>query len=537
MKLKMEIKKIFFDKRLLVISLILGVTLSILQVTGKCIDVYGSLQGNLMNLFNIFSLLLYTTIFSVIIYFGYKLLDKLNKNTKKVIKVKKYMFFIIWAIIFICFLPYLLNFSPAVITPDSADQIYQASGETSMNNHHPILHTLVIGVFLKIGSMLGNLTIGVMMFSIFQMLCLSATFAFIVYYMLKKEVNIFIVIVSLLYFMFYPVHSVYSITIWKDIPFAIFMALFVIVINELIEGKAQKLEGKKYWCIFLITSLLVMLFRNNGVYVYILTMPFLVLTVKKYRKKLLLVFGTTLIVYFIIKTSLFAIFDVSKGNTKEALSIPLQQIARIYTYNKENISEEDIEKINKFFPVDNLQELYYPKISDNVKNVFSEEMFQNNKLEFILLWVKLCYNNFGIAVDAFLNNCYGYWYPMAKHWITMTGIDAGSYNINELGIYSNQIIDNKVLNYLANLPNHKEHKIVSIIFSIGLAVWLIMCMIGYLIYKKDCKKILIFIPIFVLWLTTIASPVFCEFRYVYSIFVCLPLLVGLSICSNTRKEC
>ena len=533
----MKIKKIFFEKRLFVISLILGSILAILQVVGKCIDVYGSLQGNLINFVNIFSVLLYVAVFSVIIYFGYKFIDKIRGSTKKVINTKKYMFFIIWAVIFICFLPYLLNFSPAVITPDSTDQIYQAIGETNMNNHHPILHTLVIGMFLKVGSMFGNLNIGVMAFSIFQMLCLSATFAFIIYYMLKKEVNIYIIVISLIYFMFYPVHSVYSITIWKDIPFAIFMALFVIVINELIDGKKENIQSKKYWLIFVVVNLLVMLFRNNGVYVYALTMPILILAISKYRKKLLMVFGITLVSYFIIKTSLFAVFDVKKGNTKEALSIPLQQIARIYTYNRENISQEDIEKINKFFPVDNLDELYYPKISDNVKNVFSEDAFQKNKLEFITLWLKLCLENFRTAVDAFLNNCYGYWYPFASHWITMTGIDSGSYNINDIGIHNKQIIDSKIVNNLANIPNHKEYKIVSILFSIGLAVWLIMFVIGYLIYVKEYEKILIFIPIFVLWLTTIASPVFCEFRYVYSIFVCLPLLVGLSVCNNARREC
>ena len=54
----------------------------------------------------------------------------------------------------------------------------------------------------------------------------------------------------------------------------------------------------------------------------------------------------------------------------------------------------------------------------------------------------------------------------------------------------------------------------------------------YVIYNKKYKSIVIYIPIIILWLTTIASPVFGEFRYIYSMFTCLPILIGI----NFRKK-
>ena len=44
-------------------------------------------------------------------------------------------------------------------------------------------------------------------------------------------------------------------------------------------------------------------------------------------------------------------------------------------------------------------------------------------------------------------------------------------------------------------------------------------------------------PIFALWLTTLASPVWCEYRYIYSIFTTLPITTILTISlANTNND-
>ena len=74
----------------------------------------------------------------------------------------------------------------------------------------------------------------------------------------------------------------------------------------------------------------------------------------------------------------------------------------------------------------------------------------------------------------------------------------------------------------------------SMILSIGFMFWINLIILMYVIYKKKYKNILIFIPILAMWLTTIASPVFCEYRYVFSMVVTLPVIV--SSISIRRKE-
>ena len=50
---------------------------------------------------------------------------------------------------------------------------------------------------------------------------------------------------------------------------------------------------------------------------------------------------------------------------------------------------------------------------------------------------------------------------------------------------------------------------------------------------KKYKKIIIFLPVLFVWFTALASPVFCEPRYVYSMFTCLPLFIGIAV--NNKK--
>ena len=72
-------------------------------------------------------------------------------------------------------------------------------------------------------------------------------------------------------------------------------------------------------------------------------------------------------------------------------------------------------------------------------------------------------------------------------------------------------------------------------FSIGMAFWLIVISFGYEIYKKQYKSIVTYIIIFILWLTIVASPVFCEYRYAYPMFTALPLYISLNFVKKDNK--
>ena len=99
------------------------------------------------------------------------------------------------------------------------------------------------------------------------------------------------------------------------------------------------------------------------------------------------------------------------------LSIPLQQIARVEKYHKDSLDINTIYQINKFFNVENIGEKYNPVLSDPVKTEFKNEVFKDNKIEFVKLWGKLLLRYPKDYIESFISNSYGYYYPEAKHWV------------------------------------------------------------------------------------------------------------------------
>lgn len=78
----------------------------------------------------------------------------------------------------------------------------------------------------------------------------------------------------------------------------------------------------------------------------------------------------------------------------------------------------------------------------------------------------------------------------------------------------------------------KEIPIVSLIANIGFVFWIVLGICFYCIYRKKYQYLLMFIPIIVLYLTCLASPVSGELRYIYAMFVCLPLFSGFCLEKN-----
>ena len=519
------------NKRAKAFGFCLAIILAICEVIGKSIDIYDNLSGILSSKSAILK--------SVIVFFGYLTMFftiltniflkfdeiKSQKGDYSFFTNNKKSFFLVWGIIFIAWLPYFLNYFPGKLTIDSVLQVYQSLFKTPLTNHHPILHTLIIAIPMNIGSLLRNNNIGVAMYSILQMLALSATFSWAIYYMAKKNVSLKVRIVAFIFYAFYPVNGIYSITMWKDIPFAISMTIFTTILAELTINQDEFFKQKRKLAALVVSMILTMLLRNNGLYVVILTIPFMFIIAKKYYKSLLVVSIIVLAFYGIWKGPVFSILNIEEGSAREALSIPLQQFARISKYESDRLSQEEKDMIYKYLPVENLGEKYNSHISDTVKDNFDNQAFKEDKIDLVKLYFKLAIKFPRSTIESFLCGSYGYWYPEAKHWVVSRENNPETEN---LGIYQNPIIKIELLEKFDSIIDEREIPIISMIFSVGFTFWVALIMLVYELYKKRYKYFLLYMPLIILWLTTIASPVFCEYRYVYSLFTTLPVLIGLT---------
>ena len=513
---------IFKDKKINIISFILSIFLSLIVIIGRNISRY--MYNPNVYIFKEILKLKYLIIFIVLSTILFIALN-LFFNISKKIDIRQYdnykfnskkIFIISFIIIFICYIPYFLDNYPAIMSSDSISQFEQIFHDASLSNSHPVVHTLFMGVIFNFGKLFFNSNaICIALISIVQMVIMSLLFSYIIKLLYEKKVNKYILIAILIYYAIYPVHGLYSVTMWKDVIFSVLFTIFSIYLYKLYEKeKINKIDIIKY----ILITILMLFFRNNAIYIFIFCVPFIILIFNKYRLKFLFINLSVIIFYYIITGPVYTYFNIIKTSDIESLAIPIQQVGRV-VYKNEKLSSNDIKLINRVMDVNTLKNVYNPITVDNIKfnSSFNGSVISENKLEYFKLYLKLVKNYPSTTIEAYLCSTLGYWYPV-DNWVNGEGIYENKYNIHQnpkLNLNTDRLIE-----------NIKSIKIFKYLSSIGPVFILILISIFNTYIMHDKKKLLIYIPTIGLWLTMmIASPVYAEFRYVYSAFMLLPLFI------------
>lgn len=531
---KIDILNKKYKKDIIIISLLL----SFLIVFGKIVN--DNLYTKDTSVFNILikptNILLIIGIFNLLYVLLIDTLPKLinfeikkeNQENNKGLKV----FLISFIIILLFWIPYFLTFFPGLLSSDALGQLgWILNDFKGISDHHPVAHTLYVSIPYNIGYMIfGKISAGVACFSIFQMIIMSAIFSYLVYFLYKRNINKYILLVVVSFYALLPVHAFYSITMWKDVIFGGLILLLTIETIKLLE-KRNELKAKDL-TIFVIESILCNAFRNNSIYMYYL---FAIATIIIFRKKIKIILPALLIVfstYYIIKFPVLNYFNITRSSSSEYIAMPLQQIGRM-AYKGVEFTKEEKELIDKIMPLEKLKEAYNPVTSDGIKfnKAYNRKEFDNNKEKYFNLWLNLVIKHPSVALESYAVSTLGYWYPGVNFWAVYDGID-----INDYGLETNSKAP-KVINYLVNKMDSKDIPVLNMEWSIGLIFWTIL-LFGYIAIKRN-KRILLysFLPIMGIWLTMmIASPVYSEYRYVYCAFTTLPLLIVLPYLKENSKK-
>ena len=561
------------EKRLWICTSILSIIFAIAYFCGDIGNMY--CNGTIPNskkfiLYVIIKIATYFIVFdnilALIFSYAKDVAKKINIDNEeyKLFTANKKSIFLVAVIFLISYIPYFLYYYPGALQYDAINCLEQVNGFTAYNNHHPILFTLLLGGLWNFGkNVLGSGNIGLAIYTIIQMFVTSLVLSIIIYYMAKRKIPTKWRIVTFLILLLNPLTGMYAVRIEKSMFFTLIMILVVIGIIDIIIEKENFFKNKIKFIGFSILLLLLVLLRNNGIYVIILTLICMLIVCKKIRIKVLTVFIIPMIIFFIIQGPILNSFNVEKAKTREALSIPMQQFARLIKYENQNLTKEEKENIHEYLPVedDKIATEYQALISDNVKFDFSEEAIKSDKITLLKTYFGLLIKYPGQTISAFLFNTYGYYAPNSYNiWGTPNFREETANLIKDVGTVEldeslperikNMSIEDKYdihpkaiinLEYIDKINNHilmKEIPIFSmIITSIGLYFWLLLICIAYCIYTKNYKRIIIMLPILFLWLTSVAGPV-VELRYVYSMLLLIPLYIGFTffIDKNDKEE-
>lgn len=544
MKPSSRIHKVLSDKRLIYCSLIVGLIFAGTLVIGNHMFRYDSIVGKrvLSTIFQIIALTLIMTCFAAIVITGYDNAIWVLRNCSLASLFRKYMrgtrkfFFIVWAITFFAWLPGLLATFPGIYDIDGAFQIMWFEKGT-INAHHPILHTYLLGGLVRAGKYLfGSYEAGILCYSIFQMFCMSGIFAYISKKTCKWLPGViqFLVILS---YMILPYHVVLSFTTTKDVLFAGMFAIWVLKTFECVADKERFFTDKKGQLQYVAIILVMCALRNTGYYILLFMMPFFLVLCRKYWKNILCMGLASVFLWNLYTGPVYDLLGIQKGNAAEALSVPMQQLSRVAVYSGDTLEEEDKELIGKYIP-DYIR--YTPRVSDSVKDTFNGSAYEDNKIEFVKLWLRVGVAHPVIYLEAFLSNNIGFWYPNMEYPDEGTFL---SYIVYDNTEYKGDWPDIRRTSYFPALSEFYEnftqqgmyHQIQGafVWYSGGIMFWMLILGICMCIYKRRYEMLVPFSILVGLWGTLMLSPV-VVFRYVYPLIVCVPVI--LSICIEGRSE-
>lgn len=511
-------------------SLVTSIILSLMLSIGSIVSIY---TNEVTTIFNFKNVVLVIVCFIGLLILLYKifgiLFSKVGgiKLTEKHKKMKIKTFLLIVSVIFIGDLLYFIRFYPAIMTPDSYYVIHYANNFI-LSDFHTFGHTWFFGIFFHLGKLIfSSLNKAVAFSIIIQMFCMSTIFATAIKYFYNKGLNKKICILITLFFALNPLHTHYSITLWRDVMFG---GTFVIILICLYEFVSSKEKIKISYIILFIVGVFVMLFfRNNGIYVYLFSIPFIIVFMKNKRIMMSILTISIACFYFVIKGPVFDYFNISKTTSVEAFSIPLQQIARVVATGKK-VNDNDEEYLRILFKdYDTIYKEYKPYISDSIKRLTNNDILSQNKSDFLKTYFHLSVKYPSIYFEAYFSQTLGYWYPDIIYAST-GGESTGFFPEENI---SNYPLTPKWYNKIIDMTVSRKIPLSNIVWSLGIQFIILLISFVITLYLGNKKYVLCYVPLFGLWLSLMVStPVFCELRYIYGLFTCAPFILILPFVIN-----
>lgn len=468
-------------------------------------------------------IILYIMVHNLLVLFeGIRIKEKLVYCISK----KGYVLLVIFFVI--TWLPYYLTFFPGIIGKDPLESIMMGSQGMPWTNHHPILYTAFIKLFLFLfqNSLGINVALGMMTFV--QQCILAIVFSYAISFMWKRGITEEVLIGTILFVALNPVIAVFSVYATKDVLFSASILLLILNLYRLQEQNAiQQKIAPEYWTGLFCNAFFVIFLRNNGSFIIIGVCIYLLLQYRKYWKQISSVLAILFLCIIVQKQVLFPVMHVEEGSFAESLSIPLQQVGQAVV-DGPRVTDEEKTYLNQLISMERMAEVYAAGYTDPIKfdEAFDDEFLNAHKSEFLKVWFGMLGDNFGSFVKAYLLQTAGYWDISQTESLTIYGVTE-----NELGIEQNDIIQaisgaslqpviEKLVLVCRKLP------ILSYLTNMAMMLFYTL-LVGYLNWRKGHKNVCL-VPLWISWGTImIAAPASCKFRYMLPVYMALPVLLWI----------
>ena len=474
---------------------------------------------------------------SIALFCGYKAIDSLSGFCRYAAPEKAFyeqdgkraahrLFLISFAVLEAAFLFALLSNYPGLCSPDSNMILNQVLGQTNyelnnryegLSNAHPVFYTFCVWVVFKATSVFGSESLSLFAFMFLQITFVAAVLSWSIVWLGKTGAKKSYIAVALCFFVLSPIVACHVIILWKDIPFAAVLLALVLHLAALPSG--GKLSRKQVATLLLLL-LAVSLLRNNGYYVALLTVIYLVIARKSIRRQAAFCAICLVVFMSVLQGPVFSALSISKGHFAESVGIPLQQLGATIS-DGGSVSDDDLDFLNRILPLNEWAQNYDPSTSNPLKQSenFDDDFLDSHKGEFLGVWLRCAATNKQAYLKAWILETYGYWQPGYTTSIgnlTYTANDKPTQDFFGLG-YRPQKITNALRELFPNL------------FGMGSLIWFSLIALTYAraFGKKNRapETLTPYIPLIGLIGTLlIAAPIVNDYRYIFALYLMIPFL-------------
>ncbi len=480
------------------------------------------------------------------LFFAEKLLVQEKREGSQESHINPLMILGFATMMFLAWLPYFKYFYPGTSNEDTVIMIMEyfhvpsyiqklspVQGEDIfITNHHPYLLILLFGRFVKLGLDLGDIRLGIAIYTLLHMVFLACVFAVSLTYLYHVGVSKKRTVMLLFLLMFFPIFPLYAICMVKDTIYGAFCLLFMMLMDAMVRSHGEILE--KPWfmtCLFLDVGLM-MLTKVYAIYLLAIIGVACLLHYKKQWRRLCVTFAVPMILFqFLYLNTLLPALNVAPGGVQEALSVPFQQTARYVTEYPEEVTKKEQKALDAIIKYKYWTKCYNPKLSDDLKARYDQEATKEDLRAYFAAWWQMFKKHPGVYFEATFHNTYEY-YDINKI-SSLVYYEWNTYLLDHPKLYADEDYltvmhdeetapDRYVLHQLVLIM--EKVPILNLFAAVGLLPWLIIFML-LLNRRRGLREYdpVLLLPI-ITFLICLTSPDNGNYRYIIPTMFGLPFL-------------
>lgn len=434
-------------------------------------------------------------------------------------------FFVTAAVLLLLWLPFVVLDYPGAVCYDTVQQFGQFWGMIPRSNNSPFFDTVVYGVLYGIGSFLGGSdNSGIGFIVICQLILYAVTFAYAIETVccvtnFRAPRWILVALYGLV-----PMFGGAVRVVLKDSLHLPFVMFYCTVLVRILYLPVTKKTGVTFCLAFILAAL-----TRKAALSYVLAgavMAFLL--VQKRPEKRKLVMCTLFSVLFVlgVEKVLYPLLGIAKAPLSELVALQIQSVSYITKRQIDYIPHELLQRIDAVLGIDNILNIYNPNNADYMKTYFNGDV-----KEILSVWFALAKRFPGEFVYSVITASWKYFFVLSpgstEYWY---GID----NFAKLGKEVAYVIP---IRYIKNYVMFwVESPSLSRFIGPGPYSWMLLFSAGRAWRNKSKEILVLIVPMAILMIGLIFTPINGECRYAYPLIAMAPIILAWACCSGQKRN-